>query len=305
MSDILWNPLNVSPEEEAMANEIINSGVGKRLSEEVMSEFRTGAEWVMEIGTRVGKTLVHMYRPEGMEGKELPLLINMHGGGFIKGRRDQDIVFCRNICSRSGFLVADVDYVPAPAMRYPGQVYACYDIVQYFAEAAAELHVIREKIAVAGHSAGGTLAAALNLMAIDNGTFVPALQILDYPGLDLNKPVSEKRNSDSNPRIPSWKAEFYNKMYADPEDTAQVYCSPALAADAQLCKMPATVMMYCQNDTFCDEDADFAARLMNLGVQVYAKCFHHSSHGFAVQRNGEYEVAEKMMLQALKALAEK
>ena len=71
------------PEEEAMANEIINGGVGKRLSEEVMSEFRTGAEWVMEIGTRVGKTLVHMYRPEGTEGKELPLLINMHGGGVF------------------------------------------------------------------------------------------------------------------------------------------------------------------------------------------------------------------------------
>lgn len=304
MSDILWKPLTLSPEEESMAEEIINGGVGKTLSEEAMNAFKVGAEWVLEIQTRVGMTLVHMYRPEGTEGKRLPLLINMHGGGFIKGRRDQDIVFCRNICSRSGFLIADIDYVPSPMMRYPGQVYACYDVLEYFVEHADDHNVIREKIAVGGHSAGGSLTAALVLMAIDNGTYVPALQILDYPGLDLHTPVLEKRNGNSNPRIPAWKADFYNKMYVNPEDREQVYCSPALATDDQLKQMPATLMMYCENDTFCDEDAAFAARLMNLGVRVYGKCFHHSNHGFAVQRNGEYEIAEKMILQSLKALAE-
>lgn len=304
MGNILWKPLTVSPEEEAMAKEIINGGVGKSLPQEALNAFRVGAEWDVEIPTRVGKTLVHMYRPEGTEGMSLPLLINMHGGGFIKGRRDQDIVFCRNICSRSGFLMADIDYVPSPAMRYPGQVYACYDVLQYFAEHADDLQVIREKIAVGGHSAGGSLAAALILMAIDEETFVPALQILDYPGLDLHTPVPQKRNSASNPRVPAWKAEFYNKMYVNPEDTDQVYCSPALATDDQLKQMPPTLMMYCENDTFCDEDAAFAARLMNLGVRIYAKCFQHSNHGFTVQRSGEFEIAETMILQALKALAQ-
>lgn len=304
MDTILWKPLTVSAEEAAMVNEIINGGVGKSLSQDVLNAFQVGTEWDEEIPTRVGKTLVHLYRPEGTEGKPLPLLINMHGGGFIKGRRDQDILFCRNICSRSGFMVADIDYVPSPSMRYPGQVYACYDVLQHFASLAHAYQVVREKIAVGGHSAGGTLTAALILMAIDEGSFVPTLQILDYPGLDLSTPVQRKRNGDSNPRIPAWKAEFYNKMYVNPEDADQVYCSPALATDEQLKKMPPTLIMYCANDTFFDEDAAFAARLMNLGVRVYAKCFHHSSHGFTVQRVGEYDAAEKMILRALRTLAD-
>lgn len=302
MSEKIWKDLQITPEEEALAKEIIEGGAGKSLPPEKLYEFKVGKEWTMEVDTRVGKTKVHMYWPENCDGQELPLLINLHGGGFIKGLRDQDFVFCRNFCSRSGFAIADIDYVPAPAMRYPGQVYASYDVVQFFAEHAEEYHVQKDKIAVAGHSAGGNLVAALNLVAIDNGGFIPALQILDYPGLDNNTPAGEKRNGNSNPRIPAWKGDFYNKMYVDPEDTTEIYCSPAFASDEQLSKMPPTLLMYCENDTFCDEDAAFAAHLLKLGVPVCAKCFYNSNHGFTVQRKGEYETAEKMILQALAAL---
>ena len=120
------------------------------------------------------------------------MYINIHGGGFIKGMRDQDYVFCRNICSRAGVAVADIDYVPAPHMRYPGQVYACYDVLQYFAQNTAKWNLDREKIAVGGHSAGGNLAAAIILMAIHENAFVPALQILDYPGLELHIPAGKR-----------------------------------------------------------------------------------------------------------------
>ncbi len=301
MATQIWKDLKVSPEEEKMAEEIRNGGVGKSLSPEQLNRYRVGKEWDMEIDTRAGKTLVHMYWPENADGK-VPLYINIHGGGFVKGRRDQDIVFCRNICSRSGVAIADIDYVPSPAMRYPGQVYACYDVVQYFAEHAEELNADRSRIAVGGHSAGGNLTAALILMAIDNGTFVPALQILDYAGLDLSVPAESKRNGNSNPRIPAWKADFYDKMYVDPEDASQIYCSPALASDEQLSKEPATLMIYCENDTFCDEDAEFQRRLLAQGVPVYGRRFLHSSHGFTVQRRDEFEEAERMILTALKEM---
>lgn len=301
MTTQIWKDLKVSPEEEKMVEEIRNSGIGKSLSPEQLNRYHVGKEWDMEIDTRVGKTLVHMYWPEDAVGKT-PLYINIHGGGFVKGRRDQDIVFCRNICSRSGVAIADIDYVPSPAMRYPGQVYACYDVVQYFAEHAEEMNVDRSRIAVGGHSAGGNLTAALILMAIDNGAFVPALQILDYAGLDMSIPAVTKRNGDSNPRIPAWKADFYDKMYVDPEDAKEVYCSPGLAADEQLAKEPATLMIYCENDTFCDENAEFQRRLLAQGVPVYGKRFLHSSHGFTVQRRDEYEEAERMILTALKEM---
>ena len=145
-----------------------------------------------------------------------------------------------------------------------------------------------------GHSAGGNLTLTSVLMAIDKGTFVPALQILDYPGLDMATPAIEKRNGDSNPRIPAWKSDFYNKMYVNPEDAHEVYCSPAFAADAQIQKMTSTVLIYCDNDVFCDETEIFAGRLLKAEVPVYARRFFHSNHGFTVQRKGEYEQAESM-----------
>ncbi len=297
----LWKELEVSPEEEKLAKEIVNGGAGKSLPQELLEQHHVEKEWDLEIETSVGKTLVHMYRNQNDE-ETLPLFINIHGGGFIKGRRDQDIVFCRNFGSRSGCVIADIDYVPSPSMRYPGQVYACYEVLQYFAVHAEEFHIDRERIALGGHSAGGNLTAASILMAIDKGTFVPALQILDYPGLDMATPALKKRNGDSNPKIPAWKSDFYNKMYVNPEDAKEVYCSPAFATDEQLAKMPKTVVMYCDNDVFCDETEVFAGRLLKLGVPVYARRFFHSNHGFTVQRKGEYEEAEQMILDALVAM---
>ena len=101
---ITWKELSVSPEEEALAREIIESGAGKKLPEEKLYEFQTGEEHSLEIETRAGKTHVNFYLPLG-EKENLPLYINIHGGGFIKGMRDQDYVFCRNICSRAGVAV--------------------------------------------------------------------------------------------------------------------------------------------------------------------------------------------------------
>ena len=108
MGNVIWKELVVSPEEQEMAREIIEGGAGKSLPSEKLYEFQVGREWTLEIDTCVGKTKVYMYWPEGVEGP-LPLLINIHGGGFIKGMRDQDFVFCRNICSRTKIAVADID----------------------------------------------------------------------------------------------------------------------------------------------------------------------------------------------------
>ena len=302
MDEKLWKKLSVTPEEERLVQEIREGGTGRSLSKEELEYYQTGEERDFEIDTRTGKTLVHFYRPQESEGKQIPLLINMHGGGFVKGRRDQDIIFCRNICSRSGCAVLDIDYIPAPAMRYPGQVYACSDLMIYCAGHARELEIDKNRIAVGGHSAGGNLTAAIILMSIDNGTFIPALQILDYAGLDNKTLAINRRNGSSNPRIPAWKSDFYQKMYVDPEDATEIYCSPAFAIDEQLAKMPPTLIMYCENDMFCDEDAEFQRRLLAQGVPVYGKRFLHSNHGFVVQRKDEYEIAEKMILTALQEM---
>ena len=304
MKEKIWKELCVTPEEQKLAEEIRLGGAGRSLPASELERYHVEKEWDIEIETTVGTTLVHMYR-DNMGNELLPLFINIHGGGFVKGRRDQDIVFCRNFGSRSGCVVADIDYIPSPDMRYPGQVYACYEVLQYFAEHAEELQIDRDRIALGGHSAGGNLTAASVLMAIDKGTFVPALQILDYAVLDMATPTAEKRNGDTNPRMPAWKSDFYNKMYVNPEDDQEPYCSPGFASDEQIKKMPKTVALYCESDAFCDEAETFVKRLINLGVPVYARRFLHSNHGFTVQRKDEYQESENMILEALAEMGAK
>ena len=204
----------------------------------------------------------------------LPLFINFHGGGFLKGRRDQDIVFCRNICSKAGVALADVDYIPAPAMRYPGQLYAGFDVLQYMAEHGEEWNINVDKIAVGGHSAGGSLTAGLVLKAIQEKKFVPALQIIDYAPVDMAEPTLSKRNCDSNPKIPVWKMEFYNKMYMEPEDMKDIFASPLLAPDELLSKEPPTVVMYCDSDVFSRRGRCFCRPFNEVGSSRLCKTFY-------------------------------
>lgn len=299
---VTWKNVVVNAEEQELIDKIRDGGAGRRLPEDVVNQYSVGKEWSMDINTCVGKTRVYMYWPEHAEEKNIPLFINIHGGGFLKGRRDQDIVFCRSLCSKSDVAIADIDYIPAPDMRYPGQLYACYDVLQYFASHAAEMQILRDKIAVGGHSAGESLTAGLTLLSIMNKAYVPAIQIIDYAPTDMAAPVESKRNYDSNPKLPLWKMEFYNKMYIDPEQMGEIYASPMKASDEILAQEPPTVMMYCESDIFCDEDAAFAERLMRLGVPVYAKCFLNSKHGFLVQRKDEHEEGEAMLVRALRSM---
>ena len=77
----LWRDLAVTPEEEAMAREIRDSGAGKSLTKEELNAYTVGEEQDLEIDTRAGKCLVHLYWPEGRHrDKLLPLLVNIHGG---------------------------------------------------------------------------------------------------------------------------------------------------------------------------------------------------------------------------------
>jgi len=177
-----WRELHVTEEEQKKIQEVIDSGAGKTLPKEKLEEFKTGHEESFMISTEAGDIRVYYYRPAGSEGKVLPAYLNLHGGGFVKGRRDQDTVLDRNYCEKTGWAVIDIDYIPAPTVRYPGQVYQTYGVLQYCTDQAnaEKLGIDPECIVLGGHSAGGNLTAAATLMAIDRNGRLPKGIILDY-----------------------------------------------------------------------------------------------------------------------------
>ena len=117
----------------------------------------------------------------------------------------------------------------------------------------------------------------------------------------MYEPVQLKRNAYANPRLTPERSEFYNRMYLTrEEDKLNPLASPLLAPDSMIRTLPETLIIVCDNDFFCDEGLAYGKRLAENGVTVTMKNFMDSSHGFVVQRKGEFEEAERLILRALK-----
>ena len=113
-----------------------------------------GKETELWIRTKNGKT-VHVFeeRPENLP-EQAALLLNFHGGGFLKGRTDRDRRYCCWAMEQLNCLVWDIDYSLAPENPFPFAAEEAYEIVSYAFEHSTELGIDQEKIILAGHSAG-------------------------------------------------------------------------------------------------------------------------------------------------------
>lgn len=284
--------------------EIRASGIGKEVSKELLEMFQVKRNEEKQIPTRDGETHVFIYYPEeSVDNKALPLFVNIHGGGFVKGHRQQDVVFCKNICSRAGCVVIDIDYVTAPEQKYPYALHQCYDVVKWAMENHQELGIDPQCLVLAGHSAGGNLVAGITLMNNQNKDFDIALQILDYAPLDMYTPPQLKKNAYKIPRLTPDRMQLYNELYIDDNQKLEPTASPVFAPVEMLIGLPEALVITAGVDPLCEEGEKYASRLVEAGVTVTAKRFRESSHGFVVQRRGEFEEAEKLVFSILRKVS--
>ena len=112
----------------------------------------------------------------------LPVMLWMHGGGFVVGGIDTAEAMCRSVVAQSGVAVVALEYRLAPEHKYPACLDDCFAAVQWLANHGHTLGLNGSRLAVGGDSAGGNLAASSALMARDAG--IPlALQVLFYPSV--------------------------------------------------------------------------------------------------------------------------
>lgn len=282
----------------SLIQELRNNGVGRQVPPELLEMFPVVSCEERMIPTRGGETHIFLYYPQE-ERKNLPLYINIHGGGFIKGHRQQDIVFSKNICHNAGCAVIDIDYVPAPEQKYPYALHQCYDTIKWAWDHAGELGIDQWKIAVGGHSAGGNFAASVALMAKERQEFFLQLQILDYPCLDLHTPPELKRNAYTYKRLPPDRMRLYNDLYIDENERLAPFASPLFAPEEMLRGLPPALVITCGDDALGEEGEKYAFKLLEAGIAVTARRFLNSHHGFVVRRLDEYEAAEKLIFAAL------
>src|SRR5690242_10233729 len=132
-----------------------------------------------------GKVSIRIVRPTG-KAAALPIVMFFHGGGWVLGDKDSHDRLVREIANGAEAAVIVVDFDRSPEARFPTAIEQAYAATKYIAEHAQQWNLDGSRIAVAGDSAGGNMAAVVSLLAHDRGGPNLALQVLFYPNTDSN-----------------------------------------------------------------------------------------------------------------------
>lgn len=228
------------------------------------------------------KTRVRFYRPKIVDAPT-PVLVWMHGGGYVMGKPEMDEWRCVGYAREAGITVVSVDYRLAPKHPFPAGLMDCYDALLWVDASSAELGIDRGRIAVGGASAGGGLAAALAQMAHDRQMLTPVFQLLVYPMMDdrtaLRMDLDDSDNITWNQENNRYGWESYLGQKCGSE-TLPAYSVPSRRAD--LSGLPPAWIGVGSLDIFHDEDVDYGNRLKAHGVDCTTHLTPGAFHGFDV-----------------------
>ena len=221
---------------------------------------------------------IRVYEPRRGGGAR-PLLVYFHGGGFVIGNLDSHDSLCRRLTEGAGCVTVSVDYRLAPEHRFPAAAEDAAAALERVAEKAAALGGDGGRIAVAGDSAGGTLAAVAAQHARDRGAPGLRAQVLVYPAVDpVGRHESTVAFADIFPIDKPMMDWFYRHYFGDGPPPDDPRAAPGRVADLSGLA-PATVLT-AGLDPLCDEGAAYARRLRDAGVPVDYECYEGTVHGF-------------------------
>ncbi|MFM8390462.1 MAG: alpha/beta hydrolase, partial [Actinomycetota bacterium] len=205
-----------------------------------------------------------IYRPES-SGPH-PIVVYYHGGGWVLGSHTSDDPLCRDLCKHADVMIISVNYRHAPEARFPAAVDDAWEALKWVADNAEKLGGRADRIAVAGWSAGGNLAAVVAQMARDNGG--PALrgQLLLTPVTDGSRQSASYTENGEGYVLTKNVMEWFWNHYASAEDRKHVKASPLLAES--LANLPPAMIVTGQFDPLRDEGNAYARALNEAGVQV-------------------------------------
>jgi acetyl esterase len=225
-----------------------------------------------------GPLALRIYRGQGASAKSAPALLYLHGGGWVIGNLESHDEICRWFANMAGCVVISPAYRLAPEHKFPAAVEDCRAVLSFMQDHAADLGIDAKRIAVAGDSAGGNLAAVLSLLA--RGDRIPlTAQLLLYPNTDAAQTAnSYRRFAEGFGLTATTMAWFRDHYIRNTSDIGDWRVSP-LKATSVAGVAPAFVAI-AGHDILADEGEAYARRLQDGGVPVVLKRWPGQIHGF-------------------------
>ncbi len=220
-----------------------------------------------------GGVTVRLYRKAGAGLG--PLVLYMHGGGFVVGGLDSHDDVCAEICAATGYDVLSVDYRLSPEHRHP----AAFDDAQTALNWARARH--GRWVILAGDSAGGNLAAALAHANRDSGILG---QVLIYPGLGGDRDQGATLTHAGAPMLTRDDVLYYEHMRSG-GSVPQADPTYAPLQDTDFKNLPPTIAVAAECDPLADDAATYADRITRAGGQAIAITEPGLVHGYLRARH--------------------
>jgi acetyl esterase len=230
-----------------------------------------------------GDIAVRIYTPDG--NGLFPITVYFHGGGWVLGSLEVVHGLCTILANRAHSVVVSVDYRLAPEHLFPAAVEDCYAATKWVADNAALLNGDVERIAVAGDSAGGNLAAVVALMARDQGYPSLLYQLLIYPATDVRYDTQSYVENGSDYFLTTDLMRWFHRHYLPSDGAADDWrASPLRAVD--LSGLPPAHVITAEFDVLRDEGEAYAARLREAGVETTLQRYDGQIHAFTANLAG-------------------
>ena len=222
-------------------------------------------------------------RPCSSSGEVLPVLLYLHGGGWVLGSAATHDRLVRELAVGIPGAVVLVEYDRSPEVRYPVALHQAHAVARWIHEHGAESGLDPGRIAVAGDSAGGNLAAALAILMRRYGDVPFVHQSLYYPVTDGVQDSDSYREFADGPHLTAESMAWFWDAYL-PDRTArhQATASPLLADLAELTGLPEAFIIVDEYDVLRDEGEAYAARLIQAGVRCSCVRYNGTLHDFMV-----------------------
>ena len=238
--------------------------------------------WVTLTGGPTGSVDVRIVKPAGATGT-LPVIIYIHGAGWVFGNAHTHDRLVRELAVGARAAVVFPEYDLSPEARYPVAIEQNYVAARWVVTDGASHGLDATRIAVAGDSVGGNMAAALTLMAKERGDVPLVQQVLFYPVTDASFDTGSYHQFATGYFLRrdamQW---FWDQYTTDANERAQITASPLRASVEQLTGLPPALVITGEADVLRDEGEAYANKLRRAGVPVVATRYQGIIHDFVM-----------------------